>query len=192
MGPFGRSRSPSGADLLLATPGLLLERSPPRPDFKRVEVLRVLAVILLVIIFRRPKSCRRQNLGYDRLVELSRFCEFFFRFFGDLFLLVVGIKDSGPITRPDVGKLAVTLRGINLPPINIQQPRERDARRVVCNLDRFAVFGFFRRDQFVGRFWFSSAAITNDGFESAGGFIESWLNTPKTTAAENSCFNLGR
>ena len=62
----------------------------------------VLLVILLVIIFRRIKGHRRQNLGRDRALEFSRFGEFLFGGLGQLFLFV-----AGEVNRRLVGKAQV-------------------------------------------------------------------------------------
>src|SRR5713101_2307176 len=98
-------------------------------------MLRVLSVIFLVIIFRRPKLHRRQNFGHNRLFKFSSACELRFRSLGNFLFLGVAIKDRGTITGADVGELAVGLGGIDLSPIDVEKRLVRNFFWIVSDFD---------------------------------------------------------
>jgi len=53
-------------------PLLLFKRLSPGTNFKHLKVGRVLLIIFLMILFRRPEFHRRQNLSYNRFIEPAR------------------------------------------------------------------------------------------------------------------------
>src|SRR5438105_3799551 len=105
----------------LFAPSLLLERGSPGTVLERLEMFRILLVILLMIILRRIEFHCRQNFRHNRLFKFPGAGQFFLRSLGDLFLSRVTVKDGCAITGPDIGELAVGLCRINLFPINIEQ-----------------------------------------------------------------------
>ena len=55
----------------LSFPGFLFKRNAAGPVFERLEVLRILLIIFLVIRLRRIKFHRRQNFSHDWFVEFA-------------------------------------------------------------------------------------------------------------------------
>src|SRR5438270_7053592 len=103
----------------LFIPDSFLKGNAARSFLERFKALGILSVILLMIFLGRIKFRRRQNFGHNRFVEFPRAREFLFGGLGDFLFLLGAVKDRSAITRADVGELAIRLRRIDLPPINV-------------------------------------------------------------------------
>jgi len=94
-------------------------------------------------------------------------------------------KDGGAIALADICKLAIRLRGIDLPPVNIEQLIESYLCRIVSDFDRLAIIRLLRTDQFVSRVRLGSAAIPDNRFDHARCLIERRLDAPETAAGKD-------
>src|SRR5690242_18925747 len=112
-------------------PSLLFKQNAGGPVLEGFALFRVLVILFLVIRLRWIEFHRWQDCSHDRFFEFAGPREVLFLSLGNFFLSRIGITNRGPITRADIGQLAVGLSGIDLPPIDVQELLVGNLRRVV-------------------------------------------------------------
>ena len=75
-------------------------------DILAVTLIFIIAVIILMIIFRSPEFWQRANLGYNRVVPYFR-RNIILRVFGFLFLVVIKIEYHRAVLLADIRALTV-------------------------------------------------------------------------------------
>ena len=81
--------------------------------------------------------------------------------------------------------MAIGLRGINLPPVDIKQLIEINLRRIVGYLDGLAIIRPLGTDQRVSRVRLGPAAIPDNRLDHARRLIERRLDAPETAAGKD-------
>ena len=112
---------------------------------------RILFIIVLVVIFGWVEFSKRENIRYDRFVELSRSFQLLFGFFGQTFLGFIGIENSASILGTPIYKLSSRIRGIHMSPEIIQQLFIGDLGWIVDDFHGLQMSGAAGRNLIISR-----------------------------------------
>jgi hypothetical protein len=133
----------------------------------------------LVVIFRRPKTGRGENLRHDR----SRMPLLFSIAGRDsrALLLRAVRKYRRAVLISHVGSLPIELRGIVNLPENVEQAIVTDLLRIEGHLDGFGVPGRMAADLSIRGILRTPAGVTGDGVNDAGNAAEGIFDAPEAT-----------
>src|SRR5215510_3770550 len=172
--------------------GLVPQRAPELVESRvaaaarGVELVanRVLLVVVLVIVFRRPEFAGGHDRGDDRLLEGFLLVPFGLGGLGEPLLLLGVIEDRGAILRPDVAELPVLDRRVVVEPELLEQPFIAHLRGVVNHLHDFGVAGPAGGYLRVGRVLLGPAHVAGGRRDHPRYLVESLLRAPEAPGRE--------
>ena len=109
---------------------------------------------------------------------------------GELFFLVVCIKNRAAVLIAAVAKLAAGIKGIDIGPENIEQLGIADLVRVVFDLHHLRVPGTTAGHLLISRVLHLAAAVSGSGFQHAIQLVVRGLHAPEATSGEYSGANI--
>ena len=124
---------------------------------------------------------------YGFLPQAS-FIKFSDNLFGDSFLLLVVVEDSGTVLYALIRTLLIQCCWVVDGEENLQDFPIRDLRRIEAHLGRLRVAGLTRADLLVGRVDGSATRVAGDYALDTINFPEDRLDTPETTAGKGGDF----
>src|SRR5207237_3244824 len=143
---------------------------------------RILAVIVLVILFRRVEFRRPRDLRGNRSPEAP--FERSTRGGRHAVLRRVAIEDRRVVLRPVVAELAVGLRRVDVVPERVHHPLVRDLARIVHHLHRLEVPRLAGGHLLVRRVRHGAARVAHGGGHHPRDLVEGAFHRPEAAARE--------
>src|SRR5262245_20604201 len=101
-----------------------------------VRLIGITRGVILVVLLGDVESLQRLQCRYYRIVEYARLVELPDVRFSDTLLLIIRIKDRGPVLRPGVVALAIELSRIVCDgKVDLQELSKRDPAGVIADFD---------------------------------------------------------